>query len=75
MTATTAADDATLLDALNGIPKTDFAKNLEVTVTGGRRMWSLLGEVVALRRGARKLTPNEYFYTPFTPGSENPWAR
>ena len=27
MTATSAADDTNLFDALNGIPKTDFAKN------------------------------------------------
>ncbi len=62
MTATSATDDANLFDALNGIPKTDIAKNLEAATAGGRRMWSLLGDAVALRRSAGKLTLNEYFY-------------
>ena len=33
-----------------------------MTISAGRRMTSVLREVVSLRRGAGALTPNEYFY-------------
>lgn len=55
-------DDASLFATLNGIPQVDFPRNLQAAVTAGRRMSSILREVVRLRRGAGKLTPNEYFY-------------
>jgi len=51
-----------LLAALNGIPQVDFPRNLQLAVAAGRQMSSILAEVVALRRGPGKLTPNEYFY-------------
>ena len=54
--------DASLLDTLNGIPKVDVPANLQAAVSAGRRMTSIVREVVSLRRGAGKLTPNEYFY-------------
>ena len=56
------AEDGALLTALNGIPKVDFPGNLQAAIAAGRRMSSILGEVIALRRGPGKLTPNEYFY-------------
>ena len=48
--------------ALNGIPAVGFPSNLHAAVSAGRRMTSILREVVALRRGPGKLTPNEFFY-------------
>ena len=54
--------DAGLLDTLNGIPKVDIPANLHAAISAGRRMSSILREIVSLRRGAGKLTPNEYFY-------------
>ncbi len=47
---------------LSGIPKVDFPVNLRAALAGGNRMTSVLREVVALRRGAGKLSPNEYFF-------------
>ena len=46
--------------ALNGIPAVDFPSNLHAAISAGRRMTSILREVVALRRGPGKLPPNEY---------------
>jgi hypothetical protein len=54
--------DGGLLDTLNGIPKVDIPANLQAAISAGRRVTSILREVVSLRRGAGKLTPNEYFY-------------
>jgi len=56
------AEDGTLFTALNGIPQVDFPTNLQAAVSAGRRMSSILAEVISLRRGPGKLTPNEYFY-------------
>ena len=56
------ADGGSALAALNGVPQVDFPSNLQAAVGAGRRMTSILREVVALRRGPGKLTPNEYFY-------------
>ena len=60
--STNIATDAGLFDTLNGIPKVDIPGNLEAAISAGRRMTSILREVVSLRHGAGKLTPNEYFY-------------
>jgi hypothetical protein len=60
--STNIATDAGLFDRLNGIPKVDIPGNLQAAISAGRRMTSILREVVSLRRGAGKLTPNEYFY-------------
>jgi len=54
--------DQELFAALDGIPQVDFPRNLQLAMAAGRRMSSILAEVVALRRGPGKLTPNEYFY-------------
>ena len=56
------AADTALFDTLNGVPKVDIPGNLQAAISAGRRMTSILREVVSLRRGAGKLTPNEYFY-------------
>ena len=61
-TTSFAVHDANLFTALEGIPKVDFPSNLKAAVKAGRRMSSILAEVVVLRRGDGKLTPNEYFY-------------
>lgn len=58
----TAAADAALLQTLNGIPKVDFPANLRAAVVAGRGMTSILREIVSLRRGVGRLTPNEFFY-------------
>jgi len=50
------------LVALDGLPEIRFPDNLRLAVGAGRRLGSILREVVALRRGPGKLTPQEYFY-------------
>ena len=60
--STNIAADGSLFDTLKGIPKVDIPGNLQPEISAGRRMSSILREVVSLRRGAGKLTPNEYFY-------------
>ena len=62
MSTSLISDGGNALAALNGIPQVDFPSNLQAAVTAGRRMTSILCEVVALRCGPGKLTPNEYFY-------------
>ncbi len=44
------ADDGSLFNALNGIPDVDFPTNLQAALKAGRRMSSILGDVVSLRR-------------------------
>lgn len=56
------AEDGSLFATLDGIPKVDFPTNLQAAVSAGRRMSSILAEVVSLRCGPGKLTLNEYFY-------------
>jgi hypothetical protein len=56
-----AADDA-LLTTLNGIPPVDFPANVPAAMTAGRRMTSILADVVSLRRGPGQLVPAEFFY-------------
>lgn len=53
---------AEMFRALEGIPKVDFPSNLKEAVADDRSMLALLREVVSLRRGPGRLTPNEYFY-------------
>jgi hypothetical protein len=59
--STPAAGHDSRFAALNGIPEVDFPSNLQAAVAAGRRMASILREVVELRIGQGKLTPNEYF--------------
>jgi hypothetical protein len=54
--------EAALLTALNGIPKIDLPTNVQAARSAGRRMTSILGEIISLRRGRGRLTPDEYFY-------------
>ena len=49
-------------DELSGIPPVDFPTNLRTALAAGRRVGSILKEVIQLRSGTGKLTPNEYFY-------------
>jgi len=58
---TDAADHDSHFAVLNGIPQVDFPRNLQAAVAAGRRMASILREVVSLRVGRGRLTPNEYF--------------
>jgi hypothetical protein len=53
--------DAAMRTALSGIPPVNFPENLWASVAAGRRHTAILREVIALRRGPGKLTPNEYF--------------
>jgi hypothetical protein len=46
-----ATDDARLVTALTGIPEVDFPANLHAAMAAGRRMTSILADVVSLRRG------------------------
>lgn len=47
---------------LNSIPAVNIPENLRVALDNGRRMSTILGEVIALRRASTKLAPSEYFY-------------
>jgi len=60
--STSIAAGAGLFEMPNGIPNVDIPRNLQAAISAGRRMTSILREIVSLRRGAGKLTPNEYFY-------------
>jgi hypothetical protein len=57
-----ATDDARLVTALTGIPEVDFPANLHAAMAAGRRMTSILADVVSLRRGPGRLAPAEFFY-------------
>jgi hypothetical protein len=56
--STSIAADAGLFEMLNGIPNVDISRNLQAAISAGRRMTSILREVVSLRRAPGKLTPN-----------------
>jgi hypothetical protein len=47
---------------LAGIPNVDLSENLRAALASGRRATGIAAEVLALRRGPGKLTPQEYFY-------------
>jgi hypothetical protein len=49
-------------DQLAGIPDVDLPKNLKAALAAGKRATGIAAEVLALRRGPGKLTPQEYFY-------------
>jgi hypothetical protein len=51
-----------LFEALNGIPDVNIQTNLRRALAAGRRSTSLLAEVIALRRGVGRVSPQEYFY-------------
>ncbi|MBW4091129.1 MAG: hypothetical protein HIU82_08475 [Proteobacteria bacterium] len=59
---TTDLDASTIFTTLDGVPKVDIASNLRAAVTAGRRVTSILSDIIALQRGPGKLTPSEYFY-------------
>jgi hypothetical protein len=48
--------------SLSGLPRIDIPENLSVALASGRRVPSILREIVALWRGPGKLSPQEYFY-------------
>ena len=47
---------------LAGIPNIGLSENLRAALASGRRATGIAAEVLALRRGPGKLTPQEYFY-------------
>ena len=47
---------------LAGIPNVDLSENLRAALASGRRATGIAAEVLALRGGPGKLTPQEYFY-------------
>ena len=49
-------------DQLAGIPDVDLPNNLKAALAAGKRATGIAAEVLALRRGPGKLTPQEYFY-------------
>jgi len=53
--------DATLFQALNDVPRVDIAANLAAALEVGRRVSDLLNEMIAVRCGQGRLTPQEYF--------------
>jgi hypothetical protein len=59
--ADTNTADARLFRTLNGIPEVDMGANLRVALAAGGRVTAILREIIALRRGAGRLTPQEYF--------------
>jgi hypothetical protein len=54
--------EAALLRTLNGIPEIDLPTNVRAALSAGRRMTSILAEIISLRRARGRLTPAEYFY-------------
>jgi hypothetical protein len=46
---------------LAGIPNIGLSENLRAALASGRRATGIAAEVLALRRGPGKLTPQEYF--------------
>jgi hypothetical protein len=46
----------------SGLPQVDIPQNLNLALTVGRSVVSLLHEIIALWRGPGKLSPQEYFY-------------
>jgi hypothetical protein len=58
----TSQTEASLFQALNGVPPVDVARNLQVALTQGRHVTALLREVIALRRSPGKISPQEFFY-------------
>jgi hypothetical protein len=54
--------DAQTYDSLSGIPRIDIPENLNLALSAGRNVISILCEVVALWRGWGRLSPEEYFY-------------
>jgi hypothetical protein len=58
-TSTTANHQRAVLD---GLPEIRFPDNLRLALGSGRRLASILREVITLRRGPGKLSPQEYFY-------------
>ena len=47
---------------LAGIPNIGLSENLRAALASGKRATGIAAEVLALRRGPGKLTPQEYFY-------------
>ena len=47
---------------LAGIPNIDLSENLRAALAAGKRATGIAAEVLALRAGPGKLTPQEYFY-------------
>ena len=47
---------------LAGIPNVDLSENLKAALDAGKRATGIAADVLALRRGPGKLTPQEYFY-------------
>jgi hypothetical protein len=71
------AADAGLFDTLNGIPNVDIPGNLRAAISTGRRMTSILREVISLRRGAGEADPERVLLLPALgsgpePGGEAP---
>ena len=58
----TAAAEAHLFAALEGVPNTDIHANLRAALAAGRRVTALVREAAALRYGRMKLAPQEFFY-------------
>lgn len=52
----------TTYEVLNGVPTVDVPGNLRVALSNGRRMSTILRDVLTLRHAAGKLAPTEYFY-------------
>ena len=48
--------------SLSGLPRIDIPENLNLALASGRRLPSILREIIALWRGPGKLSPQEYFY-------------
>jgi len=59
---TTTAMTSPSYATLSGIPNVDLPSNLNAALSAGRRAPAIVKEVLALRLGAGKLTPQEYFY-------------
>jgi hypothetical protein len=62
--STSIAADAGLFEMLNGIPNVDISRNLEAAISAGRRMTSILREVVSPPARTREADPKRVFLLP-----------
>lgn len=54
--------EVALQTALDGIPRVDYLENLRAALGTGSKQTRIIREIVSLRYGIGRLTPQEYFY-------------
>ena len=60
--ANTTNDSTASYRQMADIPPVDLPANLSAALGAGKKAIEIVGDVLALRKGPGKLTPQEYFY-------------